>query len=63
MMKTVCNREIIKTIESDNIDEIDSNFNERTCQNINTNADMMDFRTEMDQLSFYEKTDLSLVRI
>ena len=55
-MKT-CNREIIKILESDNIDEIDSDFNERTCQNINPNADMLDFRTEMDQLSFYEKTD------
>lgn len=52
-----CNREIVKTLESENIDEIVSDFNERTCQNINPGADMLDFRTEMDQLSFYEKTD------
>lgn len=52
-----CNREIIQTLESEEIDEIESDFNQRTCQNINPNADMLDFRTDMDQLSFYEKTD------
>jgi len=52
----ICNREIVKTITSDNID-IDSDFDERKCQNLNPNADMLDFRTAMDNLSFYEKTD------
>lgn len=52
-----CNREVIKTIESENIDETVSDFDEIKCQNINPNADMLDFRTDMDQLSFYEKTD------
>lgn len=52
-----CNREIIKTIESENIDEAVSDFDEIKCQNLNPNADMLDFRTDMDQLSFYEKTD------
>ena len=54
---TICNSEIIKTIESEDIDEVDSDFDERRCQNINPGADMLDFRTDMDQLSFYEKTD------
>ena len=52
-----CNREVIKTLESENIDEIESEFDEVTCQNINPGADMLDFRTEMDDLSFFEKTD------
>lgn len=53
----VCNREIVKTIESENIDDATSDFDEIKCQNLNPNADMLDFRTEMDQLSFFEKTD------
>lgn len=52
-----CNRNIIKTIESENIDDVISDFNETTCQNLNPNADMLDFRTDMDQLHFFEKTD------
>lgn len=52
-----CNAEVIKVIESDELDEIDSEFDEITCQNINPNADMLDFRTDMDELSFMEKTD------
>ena len=53
-----CNRNIIKTIESENIDDVISDFNETTCQNLNPNADMLDFRTDMDQLHFFEKTEL-----
>lgn len=53
----VCNREIIKEIESEDLTEVDSEFDERKCQNLTPDADMMDFRTDMDQLSFYEKTD------
>lgn len=54
-----CNRELIKVMESDpnNIDEMDSDFDTKICQNLNPNADILDFRTDMDQLSFYEKTD------
>ena len=52
-----CNRNIIKTIESENIDDVISDFDETTCQNLNPNADMLDFRTDMDQLHFFEKTD------
>lgn len=52
-----CNRNIIKTIESENIDDVISDFDEITCQNLNPNADMLDFRTDMDQLHFFEKTD------
>ena len=52
-----CNREIIQTIESDSLDEIESDFDHRKCQNITPGADMLDFRTDMDQLSFYERTD------
>lgn len=54
---TTCNREIVKTIESENLDEIVSDFDEIKCQNLNPNADILDFRTDMDQLSFYEKTN------
>lgn len=54
---TICNKEIIKTIESNDLDEIDSDITIRNCQNRNENADMMDFRTDMDQVHFYEKTD------
>lgn len=55
----VCNKELIQTIQSneDDMDEITSDFDEIKCQNLNPNADLLDFRTEMDQLSFYEKTD------
>lgn len=54
---TTCNREIVKIVESDNIEEPVSDFDTISCQNLNANADMLDFRTEMDQLSFFEKTD------
>lgn len=56
---TICNKELIKTIKSDELDpiEIDSDINIRNCQNRNENADMMDFRVDMDQVHFYEKTD------
>ena len=54
---TICNRELVTTIESDEVTEVVSEFDERKCQNINPNADMLDFRTDMDQLHFYEKTD------
>lgn len=55
---TKCNKEVIKTIESEELDliDIDSDFEEKQCQNLNTNADMMDFLVDMDQVSFYEKT-------
>ena len=56
-----CNRERIKEIKSEI--EIDSyidhcpKHHEDCCQNILNNPDMTDFRTKMDNLSFYEKTD------
>ena len=55
----ICNKELIQTMESndDDMNEIDSDFDEIKCQNLNPDADILDFRTEMDQLSFYEKTD------
>lgn len=55
---TKCNKEVIKTIESEELGliDIDSDFEERQCQNLNTNADMMDFLVDMDQVHFYEKT-------
>lgn len=52
-----CNREIVKIAKSENIEEPISDFDEIKCQNLNANADILDFRTEMDQLSFFEKTD------
>lgn len=54
---TICNRELIQTMESDDVTEVVSEFDEHKCQNINPNADLLDFRTDMDQLHFYEKTD------
>lgn len=53
----ICNKELIKTIESEDLDELESDFDEIKCQNLTPDADMIDFRTQMDQLSFYEKTD------
>lgn len=54
-----CNRERIKEFTSDFLfeSEIDST---ETCEQDLTNADMIDFRTEMDNLSFYEKTEWNL---
>lgn len=54
-----CNKERIKEFTSDFLftSEIDS---EETCEQNLTNADMIDFRTEMDNLSFYEKTEWNL---
>lgn len=51
-----CNKERIKDFTSSFLftSEIDSK--ERCEQNL-SNADMIDFRTEMDNLSFYEKTE------
>ena len=51
-----CNKELIKTIESD---IIDSEITPKACDdNLLSNADLMDFRTDMDDgRSFYEKTD------
>ena len=55
---TKCNKEIIKTIESEELEPlvIDSDFEERNCQNLIENADMIDFLVDMDQVHFYEKT-------
>lgn len=51
----ICNRQLIKEAESEIIqsdDPIDK------CQeNLLIDADIIDFRTKMDDLSFYEKTD------
>lgn len=51
-----CNKELIKTIKSD---IIDSEITPKACDdNLLNNADLMDFRTDMDDgRSFYEKTD------
>ena len=58
----ICNRELIKTIESDDLDEPISEFDTVQCQNLNPNADLLDFRTEMDQRSFYERSDFNPCR-
>lgn len=56
----ICNRERVKIIESS---EIDSDFEycpqkkDNCCDNLLENPDIIDIRTEMDRLSFYEKTD------
>lgn len=54
-----CNRERVKEFTSEFVvtSEIDS---EESCEQNLTNADMLDFRTEMDNLSFYEKTEWNL---
>lgn len=55
---TKCNRERIKNFTSDFITsefEIVENCNQDL-----SNADMLDFRTKMDNLSFYEKTDWNM---
>lgn len=56
----ICNRERIKQMDS----EIDINSDldpcpkqKNCCQNILHNPDIIDYRTKMDQLHFYEKTD------
>lgn len=50
-----CNRERVK--EFDSHFEISSNFDvENNCEQILTDADFLDFKTDMDNLSFYEKT-------
>lgn len=55
-----CHKERIKTLTSDErlfTSEMDI-FN--GCEQNLSNADMLDFRTEMDELSFYEKTEWNL---
>ena len=51
-----CNKELIKTVDSD---IIDSDITPKRCdENSLVNADLMDFRTDMDDgRAFYEKTD------
>lgn len=51
-----CNRERIKDFTSEFLFESEMDSTE-TCEQDLTNADMIDFRTEMDSLSFYEKTE------
>ena len=51
-----CNRERIKEFTSEFTIESDTQTYTGCEQNL-TNADMIDFRTQMDDLSFYEKTD------
>ena len=54
-----CNKERIKTMESNiDIDSDISHVTDKPCYNNSlVNADAIDFRTQMDQLHFYEKTD------
>lgn len=57
----ICNRERVKTIESNDLDsELDfcNDKKHKCCDNILENPDIIDMRTNMDRLSFYEKTDL-----
>lgn len=50
-----CNRERVKEFDSVFItSDIDAS---NPCEQNLSNADMLDFRTRMDELSFYEKTD------
>lgn len=50
---TICNTNRVK----DEITEtIDSDITPRNCKQNISNADMLDFKTDMDNLSFYEKT-------
>ena len=51
---TKCNRERIKEFNSHFI--ATSEIDEDDCQQILSNADMLDFKTDMDSRSFYEKT-------
>lgn len=51
-----CNRERVKEVSSDFTAISDMNVSTQCEQNL-TNADMIDFRSEMDNRSFYEKTD------
>lgn len=57
----ICNRERVKTIESSEIDS-DLSFckekQSKCCDNLLENPDIIDIRTDMDRLSFYEKTDI-----
>lgn len=55
----ICNRERVKVIESDMDSDLDAcpKNKDKCCENKLDNPDLIDFRTEMDQLSFYEKTD------
>lgn len=50
-----CNKERIKDFTSDFVVTSDIEIIENCEQNL-SNADMLDFRTNMDNLSFYEKT-------
>lgn len=50
-----CNIERLKTVESDFIAISDMNTSTQCEQNL-SNADMLDFRSDMDNRSFYEKT-------
>ena len=54
-----CNRERVKDFTSDFIFESEIDSTEKCEQNL-TDADMLDFRTEMDNLSFYEKTEWNM---
>ena len=54
-----CNRERIKEFTSDFTAMSDMNTFTGCEQNL-TNADMIDFRTQMDDRSFYEKTDWNI---
>lgn len=55
----ICNRERVKTIESEITSSLDScpKNQKNCCENKLDNPDLIDFRTDMDNLSFYEKTD------
>ena len=52
----VCNRERVKTIESE-VTVISEEPVKSNCQQNLSNADIIDYRTKMDTLSFYEKAD------
>ena len=54
----ICNREIAKTIESE-VTVTSTEPAKSKCQQNLSNADMIDYRTKMDNLSFYEKTDFN----
>lgn len=54
-----CNRERFKDFTS-TFTVTSEIYNEETCEQNLSNADMIDFRTEMDNLSFYEKTEWNL---